>query len=228
MRPHLKTFLVVAFALAAASPFAQDSLAQTAPNGGGANGGATVNAGGSVDATGAGGTVNPNTSGQANGAPNGQVGFQRRQTLSVQEEVLEGDRTIARMETAAALIRGQLGKARAERDVVKTLCLNDKLSQADVAVRTGRDRNAALKDAAGRNDAELANHEFTILSVLGQRSQQLTAEANQCIGEEAAFIGETRVETNIDTTLPPPDETEIPVYDVPINDQPPQCTTCSI
>ena len=221
MRPNLKSLLVVALALAAASPV----FAQTGAGG-------SVSAGGAADATGATGGANAggaaNAGAGTNGQANGQVGFQRRQTLSPQEEVLEGDRTIARMEAAASMIRGQLGKARAERDVVKTLCLNDKLSQADVAVRTGRDRNAALKEAAGRNDAELANHEFTILSVLGQRSQQLTAEANQCIGEEAAFIGETKVETNIDPTLPPSDQTEVPIYTAPINDQTPQCTTCSI
>ncbi|MEO8801474.1 MAG: hypothetical protein ABI551_26530 [Polyangiaceae bacterium] len=197
----MKSFLIVAFALAAASPsFAQQGGASAGP--------ATANTAAKTDA---------------------QVGFQRKASLTPAEEALEGDRTVARMEAAAALIRGQLGKARAERDVVKTLCLNDKLSQADVATRTGRDRNSALKEAVGRSDSELANHEFTILSVLGQRSQQLTAEANQCIGEEAAFIGETAVQTTVDPTLPPPDQTDVPPnFVVPIYDQPPQCTTCSI
>ncbi len=133
------------------------------------------------------------------------------------------------MEGAAALIRGQLGKARAERDVVKTLCLNDKLSQADVAVRSARDRNSALKEAAARNDSELTNHEFTILSVLGQRSQQLTAEANQCIGEEATTIGETKVSREVDPTLPPADETDgPPYYMVTVTGDVPSCTTCSM
>ena len=196
---------VVALALGAASPvFAQGNPTVTA---GGAAGG--------------------DASGQGNVA--GQVGFQRRQQLSPQDELLEGDRTIARMEGAAALIRGQLGKARAERDVVKTLCLNDKLSQADVAVRSGRDRNSALKEAAGRNDSELTNHEFTILSVLGQRSQQLTAEANQCIGEDETVIGETKVTRDIDPTLPPADETDGPPYSlVPVTGEVPSCTTCSM
>jgi hypothetical protein len=199
-RPNLKSLLVVMLALGAASPvFAQGN--PSAPAG---------SASGDVTAT-------------------GQVGFQRRQTLTPQEELLEGDRTIARMEGAAALIRGQLGKARAERDVVKTLCLNDKLSQADVAVRSGRDRNSALKEAAGRNDSELSNHEFTILSVLGQRSQQLTAEANQCIGEEATTIGQTQVTREVDPTLPPPDETDPTPYTlIPITGDVPSCTTCSI
>jgi hypothetical protein len=106
--------------------------------------------------------------------------------------------------------------------------LNDKLSQADVAVRSGRDRNSALKEAVGRNDSELSNHEFTILSVLGQRSQQLTAEANQCIGEEATTIGETKVSREVDPTLPPSDETDTPpFYIVPVTGDVPPCTTCS-
>jgi Spy/CpxP family protein refolding chaperone len=201
-RPNLKSLVVVALALAAASPvFAQ----------------------GNAPAAGA------DASSPSNPQANGQVGFQRRQQLSPQDELLEGDRTIARMEGASALIRSQLGKARAERDVVKTLCLNDKLSQADVAVRSGRDRNSALKEAVGRNDSELSNHEFTILSVLGQRSQQLTAEANQCIGEEATTIGQTQISREVDPTLPPNDETDRPPYDniVPLPGDVPSCTTCS-
>ena len=202
-RPNLKSLVVVALALAAASPVSQVAFAQGNPSA-------------------------PAGSADASGQASGQVGFQRRQTLTPQEELLEGDRTIARMEGAAALIRGQLGKARAERDVVKTLCLNDKLSQADVAVRSGRDRNSALKEAAGRNDSELSNHEFTILSVLGQRSQQLTAEANQCIGEEATTIGETKITREVDPTLPPNDQTDPPGYTpIPIPGDVPSCTTCS-
>ena len=38
-----------------------------------------------------------------------------------------------------------------------------------------------------RKDSDLASHEFTILTVLRQRVEQLGCEANQCIGEEAAI-----------------------------------------
>jgi hypothetical protein len=139
-----------------------------------------------------------------------QVGFQRRPQLSPAEQVAQSDSLIVRMEAAGNTVRRQLEQARAQRDVVKTLCLNDKLSQIDVAVRSARDRKGSLAAAAQRNDAELSNHEFTILTVLRQRAEQLTAEANQCIGEEAAFAGETRTTTTIDTTLPPSDETQYP------------------
>jgi hypothetical protein len=125
------------------------------------------------------------------------------------------------MEQAAGAVRKQLQQAREARDVVKTLCLNDKLSQIDVALRSARDRKSSLQAAATRNDQELSNHEFTILTVLRQRAEQLTAEANQCIGEEAAFIGDTKVSTQIDPTLPPSDDTQFPPTDWTLISAPP-------
>ena len=100
------------------------------------------------------------------------------------------------MEQASGNVRRQLEAARAARDVVKTLCLNDKLSQIDVATRSAKDRRQSLQLAIGRNDSELGNHEFTILTVLRQRTEQLTAEANQCIGEEATL--DRRIEDHDD------------------------------
>ena len=73
-------------------------------------------------------------------APDAQVGFERRQQLSPQEELAQADQAIARMDQASNAVRHQLEAARQARDVVKTLCLNDKLSQIDVAARSGRSR----------------------------------------------------------------------------------------
>lgn len=141
----------------------------------------------------------------------GQVGFEKRPQLTTQEELAEADLLLSQVEQAAATVRRQLDTARQGRDVVKSLCLSDKLSQIDVGGRSARERQAALVSAAQRNDLELANHEFAILSVLRQRTEQLIAEANQCIGEEVAFVGQTVVamtEANVpsidDTTSFPP------------------------
>ena len=148
-------------------------------------------------------------------APDAQVGFERRQQLSPQEELAQADQAIGRMDQASNAVRHQLEAARQARDVVKTLCLNDKLSQIDVAARSGRDRQAALQSAVQRNDVELANHEFAILTVLRQRAEQLSAEANQCIGEEVAFVGQTEVHTEINPNLPSEDTTPYPPIEIP-------------
>ena len=173
--------------------------------------------------------------GTATGSTDAQVGFQRRTQLSPQEEVAEADKMIGRMDQAATSVRKMLQQAREQRDVVKTLCLNDKLSQIDVATRSARDRKGSLQAAATRNDQELSNHEFTILTVLRQRAEQLTAEANQCIGEEAAFVGETKITTSVDPTLPgeetttfPPDDTQYPPTDPTLISGPPYCTSCTL
>jgi hypothetical protein len=157
----------------------------------------------------------------------GQVGFQRKTSLSPQEQLVEAQKHVARMEGAAGGVRKMLEEARRQRDVVKTLCLNDKLSQIDVAIRSARDRRTQLQSAVSRNDAELSNHEFTILTVLRQRSEQLVAEANQCIGEESAFVGDTRTTVQIDPQIPP-DETPYPPTDPTLVIGPPQCTSCTL
>jgi DNA-binding FrmR family transcriptional regulator len=172
----------------------------------------------------AGGATTP---GAAAPPTEGQVGFQRKTTLTPQEQLLESGKHLSRMEGAAGGIRKMLEEARRQRDVVKTLCLNDKLSQIDVAIRSARDRREQLKSAVARNDAELSNHEFTILTVLRQRSEQLVAEANQCIGEESAFVGDTRTTVQVDPRIPP-DETPYPPTDPTLIIGPPQCTSCTL
>ncbi len=113
------------------------------------------------------------------------------------------------MEQAATTVRRQLEQARAARDVVKVLCLNDKLNQIDVAIRSANDRVASLRLAMSRNDVDRSRHEFQVVAVLYERVQDLAAEANQCIGEETGFVGESSVVVDIDPTIPD-DPTELP------------------
>lgn len=138
--------------------------------------------------------------------PDASVGMQRQVVLSPREELTQADAFLARMNVAGNNIGRQLEQARSQRDVVKSLCLNDKLNQVDVAIRSARERRGSLNQAVNRGDADLASHEFTILTVLRQRVEQLGAEANQCIGEEASFMGGTQVSTTVDPNLPQSDE----------------------
>jgi hypothetical protein len=161
----------------------------------------------------------------AQDAQNAQVGFERRAQLSPQEELTQAEVAVSRMEQAATTVRHQLEAARIARDVVKTLCLNDKLSQIDVATRSARDRQASLQSAVQRSDVEMGNHEFTVLTVLRQRAEQLSAEANQCIGEEVAFVGQTQVTMSYDQSLPS-DTTLYPSTDPTLISAPPACVSC--
>lgn len=134
--------------------------------------------------------------------PDTNAGIAREVTLSPAEQLTEAKKFLDRIENAREIVRRLLEGARAQRDVVKTLCLNDKLNQIDVTLRSARERKQALELAVNRNDAELSSHEFTILGVLRQRVEQLTAEANQCIGKEADILGETSTISTIDPAIP--------------------------
>lgn len=157
------------------------------------------------------------------GPPDATGGLGRTVTLSPKDQAAEAEMYLSRMDSARSSVRLQLEEARNKRDVVKTLCLNDKLNQIDVAIRSARERKQALDVAAQKNDADQSNHEFTILSVLRQRTEQLTGEANQCIGNEVDVLGESSVTATV-TDLPAEDPSEYPDFDVVI--EPPACASC--
>jgi hypothetical protein len=135
------------------------------------------------------------------GPPPVDLGLQQKVGLSPAQQASEAQETLARMDSSRGTVRRMLEEARSQRDVVKTLCLDDKLNQIDVALRNARDRRGAIDGAVQRNDADLANHEFTVLGVLRQRSEQLVAEANLCIGKEAEILGEAAVISTVDPSI---------------------------
>jgi hypothetical protein len=121
------------------------------------------------------------------------------------EKLAWARRALPGMEQARDAIARMVSIARDQRDVVKLLCESDKLKQVDVSLASARERVTALEAAVDREDAATATHESTVIQVLRQRVEQITAESRQCVGEEAAFLGETVV-TMVDPGLPGDEE----------------------
>lgn len=149
-----------------------------------------------------------------------EVTAERDLELTPEQMKAEQAKFLPEMEQGATAVRRQLEDARAERDVVKVLCLNDKLNQLDVAIRSARDRQATFNAALESNDPDRLRHEFTVLKVLRDRARSLVTEANQCIGEETGFVGESKVTVTIDPAIPPDDTTDYPA-DVLVTQEPP-------
>jgi len=125
------------------------------------------------------------------------------------------------MDRSAQIVRRQLTLAREQKDVVKALCLNDKLNQIDLANRTTTDRVAGLENAVAANDLERSRHQYTVVMVLRDRVNTLVSEANQCIGEETGFVGESAVTVEVEG-VPDTDPSEYPTN--PIVTPPPMTT----
>jgi hypothetical protein len=132
---------------------------------------------------------------------------------------------IAQMSAARATIRQDLQAARAQRDVVKSLCLSDKLTQIDVAIRSAQERRASLDLALGRNDVEQATHELTIMGFLRNRADALRAEASQCIGiPDVIDEDKVRIKWFVEFDLPEDDPAEQPIGGIVA--EPPSCSSC--
>jgi hypothetical protein len=179
----------------------------------------------------------PAAAAPAAAAPAGGVDFRKPAQLSSQDQLTQSSAAVSKMEQGASNIRKNLEQARKDRDVIKTLCLDDKLSQMDVAVRSAKERKQSLQGAITRNDSELSNHEFAIVSVLKQRGEQILAEAAQCIGEESAYTGKSDVKTDVDPNVSVNENGGLPdpirgpgltPKDPGTMIDPPQCVSCSI
>jgi hypothetical protein len=126
---------------------------------------------------------------------------------------------IPEMEQQRGAVAQQLADARKKKDVVKALCLDDTVRQMKLATDTAKDRVVDLTSAVTQNDPDRSKHEFTVIQVLRERVQTLTAEAQQCIGEETGFVGNTDVTVDIDPAIPDADPSDFP--DDPLVSDPP-------
>jgi len=161
------------------------------------------------------------STGTAGPAPTAGVQAPREVDLPPEQQLAMARQYVTRMDQDAVGIRQQLEQARAARDVVKTLCLNDKLNQIDVAKRSAADRVTTLQAAVDSKDQDRARHEFMLLQELHDRADQIVKEAAQCIGEEAGFIGETDVKLEVDPEIPDKDPDEFGIDPDVISELPP-------
>jgi hypothetical protein len=136
------------------------------------------------------------------------------------KEMLEKVRAvIPEMEKLRGGVAEQLAEAKKKKDVVKALCLDDKVKQMKLATDTAKDRVVDLTSASTQNDPDRSRHEFTVIQVLRERVQTLVAEAQQCIGEETGFIGNSNITVDIDPAIPDADPSDFP--DDPLVSEPP-------
>ena len=148
---------------------------------------------------------------------------QRDVALTPPQMLAEAKAFLPAMDRSASVVRRQLAEARDNRDVVRVLCLNDKLNQIDLAIRTANDRLESLNAAVTESDAVRSKHEYTVVQVLRERVTTLGGEANQCVGEETGFVGEAKVKVDIDPSVADVDPSEQP--DNPLITEPPTLTS---
>lgn len=145
---------------------------------------------------------------------NGAQGTQQQQnqvrrvdvtTLTPQQQLRVAARLIDEMNVKRRRVAGLLDRAQQEHDIIRVNCLNDKLTQIDVSIRSARDHLDLLQTAVGISNDGQRNHEYSLMQIFGQRAETLDVEARQCVGEEGAGFGD-RNELSVSTSVNIPSE----------------------
>lgn len=140
---------------------------------------------------------------------NAETGQRRVANLSGPDQVREANAIVEEVQRIRRQVSDLLDTARQDRDIIKINCLNDKLTQIDVTLRSAREHQELLSTAVSTSNDGQRNHEFTLMTIYRGRSTGLEVEARQCIGEgngtfDQGSTVQVRVSnsiTNQDTTL---------------------------
>ena len=150
-----------------------------------------------------------------------EVRTQRTANLSGADQLREGGHVIEIVSGMRRRVSDLLDRSRQERDIIKVNCLNDKLTQLDVTLRSTREHQDLLQTAVSINNDGQRNHEFTLLTIFRSHAQGLEVEAGRCIGEETGiFEHGPSVTVTINPNIPEVDttlvNTEVPAPERPL------------
>jgi hypothetical protein len=137
-------------------------------------------------------------------------------TLNAPQTVQQANEYMGKMRATLKRVQKLQDQARAKKDVIKLNCVSDKLVQVTGHMAVADQSFASLNAAVARTDEPSRKHELTRMTILYQKVTVLGTEAENCIGEDASYVGETRVDIEVDPNIPNNDPTEpqLPLPDV--------------
>jgi len=154
--------------------------------------------------------------GEGEDKPDAEVSFRKGSQLTPQEQLAQAEIYISRMKKVQNEVEQLAKKAREDKDIIKLNCVNDKLIQIKGNMNLAEQTRDALKTAAATNDEGSRNHEFAKLTITYQKVTVLGQEAEACIGEDIAFVGQTQVDVEVDPDITKEDPTEEPEPPLPV------------
>jgi hypothetical protein len=151
------------------------------------------------------------------------IDFRKSITLSPQETQAQARDYYKKMQETQRRVTQLQAKAKKDKDMVKLNCVNDKLMQLQGHMTVTDQSMSSLTLDIAKNDDSARQHEFTRISILYQKVVVLGTEAEQCIGEDVSYVGATRVDVEVDPSIPPYDPTEPPLPGIDVT-RPPEAS----
>lgn len=159
----------------------------------------------------------------SNATVQGEIGVQTKAAVTSEDQLAQAQSINRRAGQLAERLSKMLDEARREKDIMRANCVNRKLTEVNANARNVEQRGRALRDAATAGDDARRSHEYTVLSVLAQKLNQLDQEATQCLGQSVFEPGAAQVVTtvpnnvfvgvdpaSVPTTPPPPPAVSVP------------------
>lgn len=128
--------------------------------------------------------------------------------LSAEKMFEQAKLYVQKMQSAIKRGDKQRQEVQEQKDLVKLNCLNEKMTQAAEHVREAEHALSELADAVVNSDSVSRQHEFTRLRILHQKVLVLSAEANNCAGEDSGFVGPEKHDVEVDLSVPGGDPTD--------------------
>lgn len=111
------------------------------------------------------------------------------------------------------------------KDLIKSLCLKDKLQQINTAIESSQTIIYNLDFIYYKENDMLAQHELNVLNSLSERTNQFNKDAALCIGASELNMKYSSVSVSSTTDFIMPDD----LLQYPINSlivEPPACSSC--
>jgi len=141
--------------------------------------------------------------------------------MSDAQMTAKAEGALTKLRDVRKYVQNLLDQARKAKDIIKITCLNDKLTQINVNIRTYEDRMQSLANAVKTGDKASRNHEYNVLVVLENKIQNLRMEAETCIGEAEGYLGKTEVTVSAPKGMAQMDPTTIFDIGIDVIDRPP-------
>jgi hypothetical protein len=141
--------------------------------------------------------------------------------MTPQESLARSKQMSTQMTTTEARVATLAKRAETKKDMVMMNCVSDKLVQLRGYMAVGNNAAGAVEQAVQRgNDGERA-HNLDRQIIVYQKVLVLGTEAEGCIGEDVSYVGKTRVDLEIDPSIPEEDPT-IPKIPPIVDYRPPE------
>ncbi len=134
--------------------------------------------------------------------------FAKQSNLSPQETLTQSKEYVSKMQDTQRRIVELQEVAKKQKDIIKLNCVNDKLLQVKGHLAVNDQAMTSLNEAIAKGDDGARQHEFTRVTILYQKVTVLGTEAENCIGEDLSYIGQSRVDIEIDPSIPQVDVTD--------------------